>query len=304
MNTRTAVLTLTTVVLAATSGVALLRPGTVWYTSQDVNNPFLVQKMCTVETLGRARKYREAADALGDLLATTNTDARAELDRPNAHDGPLDLQLTVERCRYLALCGEHVQAARLCSDLETKYAEAAAGKEWESYARSFLYRAHVVPAWWKSPVALTLVERALDHYPTYSWAMGDYMQVSYNLRETRGLADARSRYAAYEAAGGERSAKADLNYLKMLAADGADPFPRALDFLDRYPDTSEAPLLEVIDIARVNINPEQPEQIRAFYDALTTLALRQAGGEQNISVVAHILNEKEKLQTIVPELSK
>ena len=302
MNTRTAVLTLTTVVLAATSGVALLRPGTVWYTTEDVNSPALVEKMGRVESLGRARKYQEAASALGELLAITNADARAELDQPNAHDGPLDLQLMIERCRYLEMCGEHGQSAELCRALEQKYAEAAAGKQWESYARSFLYRDHTVQGWWKSPAALALIEQALDHYPTYSWAMGDYLQISYNLRETRGLADARSRFAAYESAGGARNAKIDLNYLKILAADGADAFARAMAFLDEYPDTGEKFLLEAIDIARANINPEQPAQIREFYDALTTLALRQPGDEAHIKTVATILNEKQKLETIMPEL--
>jgi hypothetical protein len=302
MNARTAIVILTATILTVTSAYALLRPGTVWYTAEDVNHPVLVEKMATVEALGRERKYLAAANALGELLATTNEAARAELDQSNAHDGPLDLQLTIERCRYLGMCGEHGQSAELCRALEAKYTHAAAGKQWESYARSFIYRAHVVPGWWKSPAALALIEQALDHYPTYAWAMGDYVQVSYNLRETKGLAAARSRFAAYESAGGEHSAKIDLNYLKILAADGADPFTRALDFLDQYPDTTEKFLLEAIDIARANINPEQPEQIRQFYNALTALALRQPGDEQHIKTVATILNEKQKLETIMPEL--
>ena len=75
-----------------------------------------------------------------------------------------------------------------------------------------------------------------------------------------------------------------------------------LAFLDQYPDTGEKFLLEAIDIARANINPEHPAQIREFYDALTTLALRQPGDEAHIKTVATILNEKQKLETIMPEL--
>jgi hypothetical protein len=300
MNSRFCILVATLLSTVCTYG--LLRPGTVWYTATDVNHPELVERMMQIETLAKSRKYREAADALGLLLTTTNADARAELDQPNAHDGPLDLQLTIERCRYLDLCKDSGQAAELCRNLTARYADAAAGTRWESYARAFLYRAHAVPGWWKSPAALALIEQALDYYPTYSWAMGDYLLVSYNLRDSHGLTAARNRFAAYEAAGGARNAKIDRSYLKILLAGGADPYTQALAYLDENPDADSKYLLEAIDIARAGIDPDQPSQFHEFYDALTTLALRQPGDEQHILVVGHILNEKDKLEMIMPEL--
>jgi len=44
--------------------------------------------------------------------------------------------------------------------------------------------------------------------------------------------------------------------------------------------------------------------VREFYQTLAVLAIKQPGEEERVGLTAHILNERKKLEAIMPELKQ
>ena len=110
--------------------------------------------------------------------------------------------------------------------------------------------------------------------------------------------------AAYEAAGGKQTDGIAYGKLLLSIADSNNVFATALQFLKDYPNADPKKLLRALNTATSAINATQPGQIRELYQAITTILLRQPSDDAHVQMVAQILNEKKKLELIMPELKQ
>ena len=72
-----------------------------------------------------------------------------------------------------------------------------------------------------------------------------------------------------------------------------------MQYLKDYPNAS-AEGVNALDVATGAIDAAKPEQIRELYTTMTTVVLRQPSDEEHMQLVAHILNEKKKLEALIP----
>ncbi len=57
-------------------------------------------------------------------------------------------------------------------------------------------------------------------------------------------------------------------------------------------------------MARDAIPFDKPEQVKDYYNTLTILAVKQNSDKNSLETIGFIINEKKKLEAIMPELRK
>ncbi|RLD46726.1 MAG: hypothetical protein DRI94_14525 [Bacteroidetes bacterium] len=92
--------------------------------------------------------------------------------------------------------------------------------------------------------------------------------------------------------------------VNLLDQTGSNAFPAAVNFLMSYSDADCMDIIDVIKIARKNISFDKPEQVKKYYDMLTILAIKQPNDKSRFKVIGFIINEKNKIEAIIPKLRK
>ncbi len=92
--------------------------------------------------------------------------------------------------------------------------------------------------------------------------------------------------------------------LKFLKKKGDNIFPEAINYLKTYPNTFFGEIKVAIIMARDAIPFDKPDQINDYYNTLTMLAVKQNNDKNSLETIGFILNEKKKLEAIIPELRK
>jgi len=85
---------------------------------------------------------------------------------------------------------------------------------------------------------------------------------------------------------------------------GGNVFPAINNFLTSYSNAKPIELINAIKMARDAIPFDKPEQVRKYYNMLLILAVKQVNTKERLKVIGFIINEKKKLETIMPELRK
>jgi len=76
----------------------------------------------------------------------------------------------------------------------------------------------------------------------------------------------------------------------------------AINFLKSYPNSSSKEIKEVADIAGEALPFDKPELVNDYYNMLTILAIKQPNTQDRLEIIGLIINEKKKIETIMPEI--
>jgi len=144
----------------------------------------------------------------------------------------------------------------------------------------------------------------MNYQPHNPQPIADYLTLCVGSQKKIGMRQCREKLAAYEASGAPMDQYIAYGKLLLVEADKGDVFGTALQFLKDYPNADAKSLLSTLKRATGAINAAKPEQIRELYTAMTTVVLRQPSDEEHVQLVAHILNEKKKLEALIPELKQ
>ena len=88
----------------------------------------------------------------------------------------------------------------------------------------------------------------------------------------------------------------------LLKNTGKDVFPEAIDFLKSYPNADFEYIKGAIEIAREGIPFDKPDLVKDYYNMLMILAIKQPDTQDRLKVIGFIINEKKKLEIIMPEI--
>ena len=88
----------------------------------------------------------------------------------------------------------------------------------------------------------------------------------------------------------------------LLDKTGGDSYSAAINFLKSYPNADCIDLINTIKIVRNNISFDKPEQVQDYYNMLMVLAIKQENTKDRLKIIGFIINEKKKIETIMPEI--
>jgi len=306
MNTRILIILATSTALSVNA--APMAPRLLKALAPEATSTALVAAFKHVQKLDAAGDYRQAGEALLAMPALADQDAQRELTALDQNNGPLALRIRVLGIRYIGegISWREALVPRECEAIMTEYADQARGKSWQAYLdacmfASWHYRGSVYAVPEKAAEAL---ERAMNYQPGNPQPIGDYLSLCVQAHKKIGWRQSREKLAAYEASGAPMNQYIAYSKLLLVEADKGDVFGTALQYLKDYPNADAWRLLNVLKKATGAINAAKPEQIRELYNAMTTVVLRQPSDEEHVQLVAHILNEKKKLEALIPELKE
>ena len=264
----------------------------------------LVAALEHVKKLDTAGDLKLAGEALLAMPALADQDAQRDLTANDEKNGPLGLRIRVLGIRFFAegTSWHDARIPRECEAIMTEYADQARGKNWYAYLdacilASWYYRGGIYGAPDKAAEAL---ERAMNYQPGNPLPIADYLTLCVGSQKKIGMRQCREKLAAYEASGAPMDQYIAYGKLLLVEADKGDVFGTALQYLKDYPNASAKALLNALKMATGAINAAKPEQIRELYTTMTTVVLRQPSDEEHVQLVAHILNEKKKLEALDP----
>ncbi|MCK5853248.1 hypothetical protein KAH27_09505 [bacterium] len=280
------------------------------YAAPTIRNTELSNTVAQAELLFANQEFLDAARAYLTAINLTNAVAQEELAEVKFPDVcPYVLRLHFERLESLTGAQEHSSEAFgvECRAILDKYKSLAEGKSWILFNQLYGHLVNHYRITYNSEMLLKTLEEAANFDPL-SHIRCEY--INYLIASSTKPMDAATVSGInklideHKEAYGKLSSGIALCKLRLVEATGGDVFNEALDYLKIYPDTIFGEIRETILILRNSIDPDKPEQIRSYYQALTVIAVKQPSDAAHFQAIAFILNEKKKLETILPELKE
>ena len=243
-----------------------------------------------------------AAVLLGGILTNGDPRVKEELDRARTPDEPLRLSLASLRMIAMRDGGMYRNEEYL-KEVETlvaKYHEMAKDKGWGGY--TLLLDAYC--CYGMAANDLGAVERSCMD----ACESGDigvlWKGVNYLLSKD---ADANKQLVArlvkaYDATNRKPSVPMEQLRCQFSAATGGAVFAQCAAVLDRCPGMSLDETRSFVSLMRAKLDVDNSKEVAAFYRALLNFAMRQEATDERLPVIAYVLNEKKKMDSLLPEL--
>jgi hypothetical protein len=249
--------------------------------------------------LAAVNKPQAAVDAAAAFL--TNPAAQIALAQP--HDGtdePWELFFYSHYYWWLfqaagprgTLAPVHTNAIEA---MLSRHAEAARGKRWFGYKCLINRLAHVAPK--DASVQRANIERILDYDPADAFFLTFYFH--WSLPD---MTNTRPRIAAYYSAGGAPFPDLLLYQARQASHTDGDAFPFAMRFLAQYPTARFEQVREAVELARAALDAADTRQVRSYYTTIVTAGLKQPNDAAALPTLAYLINEKKRLEAVLPEL--
>ena len=209
--------------------------------------------------------------------------------------GPLRLQLLAEKARILfAISIIDPKIENICVNTLNEYKKSAEGKEWDAYNN--LFRRLVLYYYLKDNNKLNKTFDEMINYDnnnTRILALG----LIRNLSNSKALDFIKSYIK-------RNGTDVDIMYYKIIYENKNEKnvFQDAVKFLKTFPNADTEKIKNITGIARISISYDKPEQVKEYYKMLSILAIKQPGDKEHLETVGFLLNERKKLEAIMPEL--
>ncbi len=270
---------------------------------ENIRHPQLSKIIDQANELVKSKNFSQAAEKLLEAINIENPEAKAELNEfKDKWSGPYKLKLYSDRLWYLKKSykekspefGAEVQA------VIDEYNEEAQGKNWNAYKWLFLRLADYHKANKNGIKEADAHEKRYLYNPNDQRSLIAYLY--YLLKNNPSKID--EVIVIYKEAGGEDFGGLALFNCKRIEKQGENPFNALVEMLKKYPTSNFRQLKDAMEMLRQNLDPEKPQQINKYYNTLKILAIKQPSNEKSITAIAYILNEKKKLEAIMPKLKK
>jgi hypothetical protein len=73
-------------------------------------------------------------------------------------------------------------------------------------------------------------------------------------------------------------------------------------FLAQYPTARFEQVREAVDLARAALDAADTRQVRSYYTTIVTAGLKQPNDAAALPTLAYLINEKKRLEAVLPEL--
>jgi hypothetical protein len=237
-----------------------------------------------------------------------NPDARQELDAANASAGPLAFQMEVACALYRGLAthwGDPSEAEAVKGLLDL-YHDKTGAATWPGTAR--LYGMLLSETSYKYTLsaadAQALYEEWLTRDPRNAEALKNYVNWAMSAAALADYAQVLAKIDAFESSGGRMTPALELTRLKFRKV--SQPYESVLDdaltWLQAHPAEPVRLVTDALTLARGELDAAHPDQVRRYYANLTGLALKQPSSDDRVPLTALILNEKRKLEAVMPEI--
>ena len=226
------------------------------------------------------------------------TDA-AEFVDPDSGSGPMSLQLEVMKLYYTGKQSGFSPAPMMqgVNQLIAVYETDAQDNNW--YAYGMLYR--LLAKHHAANNEDEAVEQAYDAALLYSPRNEDIIVGYINWALTNSKTDnLKQRVKTFKQAGGIIPVDSEIAVIDELKAQN-DPgtYTFTKEYLKAHPTEQVG---KALTIMRTEIDINNIVQVKDYYDFLSWLALNQPSDEGNIEQISQILNEREKVLLIFPEI--
>ena len=263
---------------------------------QDITTPELLQKLTNAKQAAETNNYTAAISCLDTAL--TMTDAAEFVDQDQT-SGPMSLQLEVMKLYYTGKQQGFSPAPMMqgVNQLIAVYETDAQDNNW--YAYGMLYR--LLAKHHAANNEDEAVEQAYDTALLYSPRNEDIIIGYINWALTNSKTDnLKQRVRTFKQAGGIIPVESEIAVIDELKAQN-DPgtYNFTKEFLKAHPKEQVGKALTVM---RAEIDVNNIIQVKDYYDFLSWLVLNQPSDEGNIENVSQILNEREKVLLIFPEI--
>ncbi len=268
-----------------------------------INNLELSNILVEAKLLFDDKSYFQAAEKILEAINTENENAKNELNKLLEYQaGPLKLFLYNTRLWYLKkACLE--KAPAFSNEVQTvinKYSNEAKDKDWNSYKRLYIRLAEHHKANKNDKGVAHAHEARFMYSPIDKVSLMTYLKYLFE----KDFSKVNSIITQYESAGGTEFPRLSLLKCKIIKKQGGDVFKSAIGFLKAYPTSKFKDIRAMIVMARDALTADKPEQIKEYYNILAFLAIKQPSDKKHLETVGFILNERKKIEAILPEIRK
>jgi len=262
--------------------------------------PELSNLLISVNQSIRKGELVAAAGQIKRIMDVKGQSIQKELDTAVTTNGPLRLALHADRIKILtrAYYSRNHEVARECTELLKKYSDQAKGKGWWAYISIYNHLGQYHKATGDQNKHLEVMKEL------YAYDQGKtiYNYLSVLLYRHEKPEVIRKEFDQYVKSGGVIEAGIGKLHCELIRREGGDALSACIKYLDEYPDQPPAWIKQILDIARGTLDVDKPENVRRYYDWMSTLAIKQPSDDKYLGVITSILNEKRKLETLVPEI--
>ncbi len=90
--------------------------------------------------------------------------------------------------------------------------------------------------------------------------------------------------------------------IKYKDKSGGNVFYDCIDFLNEYPTMPVADLRTVVQLLRKNIDVNNPQQVKKYYETINRVAFAQPNSEESLKFVSEIIDERKKVEIIFEDI--
>lgn len=284
---------------AATTVFAFTVNRMTWQISDTVTNAYLYEKLAKAEQRAKINDLKGAVMLIDDLK-----DDAAAKDYVSTDGEPLELVLASASLWYRAedvknSDPELVKEARQNLNI---WAEKAKDKQWKSYKYLF-HRIRAYHVTQKNQRGRIETQKEMILYDPFDQEQLKSFE-EYCDRFPESVGDMNSFLSKFKEKGGAMTPKFALTLITLSGKTREEKLKELSAWLKEHKSSDLETLKLGIEFGMGEVSVEEPQTVRKMYDLLTNLALWQPADEERMPIIAMILNERAKVETIAPESVK
>lgn len=272
--------------------------GEVWLISGITTNIILKEKLQVAEHLARRKEFLSAENQLSNILE------EYFLDNFIYEGEPFNLTVAGAKLWYKSLASAHKDASVIkdADKLLKQFEKEAKDLAWPSYKYLF-HRKRDYYFIKKDYENVLKTQKDLILYDVFdSWAIDSYLE----YLKTFSLDDnTASFFSEIKKRGGKINSKMEIALLEISFKNKIDNvWEQLFEWFENNRQKDFETIKQGLSLAAANLKSDDIETAKIYYIVLTDLALGQIAIEENLPNIAYILNERQKLKTLIPECAE
>ncbi len=272
-----------------------------------IKNPELSNAVASVESAFANKQYELAEKYCRKIFNLKNTNAQKELEKLKSSDNipyTFRLHLILLDCMACTRQSYSDSFKKECEQTLAKYKDLPEAKEFIQWV--YLHLSEHYRAIHNKKTGIQILKEGADalpksHLPVYY--VINLMDSSPEPLPSNIISEVKRMIKKNKEVNNNKIT-AGMAYCKLILIKKTEGnvFHKAIDFLKSYPNANFEYIKGAIEIAREAIPFDKPEQVKDYYNMLMILAIKQPDTQDRLKVIGLIINEKKKLEVIIPEL--
>ncbi|MCK5852081.1 hypothetical protein KAH27_03540 [bacterium] len=273
-----------------------------------IKNPELSNAVASVESAIADKQYEVAERNCREIFNSKSKDLQKELETLKSIDNSpyiLRLHLILLDCMAHTKQSYSESYKNECLKTIAKYKDLSECKKHIQWAYIHLFQYYC--AIYNKKMGIQILKEGADALPK------SHLQVYYAINLIDSSPKPLSANVVSEVKRMIKKKKKEVNNnkltsgmaycrLMLIKKTEGNIFDEAVDFLKSYPNADFEYIKSAIEIAREGIPFDKPDLVKDYYNMLMILAIKQPDTKDRLKVIGFIINEKKKLEVIMPEI--